>query len=266
MPAMDDCAEMQNALLATRTVEDFVQELPRIAVRHVAEAASCGMTIRPDGHPITVAATDPVAARVDQVQYRLDDSPCLHAMRDGEVVIIDDIAGSMRWPEFEAQAAAVGIRSCLAVPVSAGPDGDAIGVLSLYAGKAGAFGNEQLRRAERFAETASGALKIAERLATYTGLNEQLRASLASRPVIDQALGIIIAREKCTQSAAFGILRTASQNSNTKLRDLAARIVTDVTGEPLQPPPFAMPGDGGDSGDPGDAGRRGDPSAAPTLG
>jgi GAF domain-containing protein len=254
MPAMDDCAELQNALLVTRTVEDFVQELPRIAVRHVAEGASCGMTIRPEGRPVTAAATDPVAARVDEMQYRLDDGPCPHAMRDGEVVTIDDIAGTVRWPEFGAQAAAAGIRSCLAVPLSAVPDGEAIGVLSLYARQSGAFGEEQARRAERFAETASGALKIAERLASCTGLNEQLRASLASRPVIDQAIGIIIARQKCTQSAAFEILRTASQNSNTKLRDLATRIVTDVTGEPLQPPPFAGPGD------------RGDPSAAPTLG
>ena len=252
---MDDCAEMQNALLATATIEDFLRELPRIAVRQVAEGASCGMTILPDGRPAAVAASDPVAASADEMQYRLDDGPCPQAMRDGEVVTIEDTAWSQRWPEFEARAAAAGIRSCLAVPMQAVPpeaQTAAIGVISLYARDTAAFGDEQTRRAEQFAENASIALAIAERLVSYAGLNEQLCATLASRPVIDQAIGIIIARENCSQSAAFGILRKASQNSNTKLRDLAARIVTDVTGEPVQPPPFVVPG--------------GDPSAARTLG
>jgi AmiR/NasT family two-component response regulator len=42
-------------------------------------------------------------------------------------------------------------------------------------------------------------------------LIEQLRSSLSSRTVIDQALGIIMAREHCSQSRAFAILRSASQ-------------------------------------------------------
>jgi GAF domain-containing protein len=259
---MDDCAELQNAVLATATIEDFLMELPRIAVRQVAEGASCGMTILPDGRPAAVAATDPVAASADEMQYRLDDGPCPQAMRDGALVTIEDTAWRQRWPEFEARAAAAGIRSCLAVPMqavvpmqatpSAAPAKTAIGVISLYARDTAAFGDEQARRAEQFAENASIALAIAERLVSSAGLNEQLRATLASRPVIDQAIGIIIAREKCSQSVAFGILRKASQNSNTKLRDLAARIVTDVTGEPVQQSPFVLPGD--------------DPSAARTLG
>jgi GAF domain-containing protein len=257
---MDDCGELQNALLATRTIEDFLREVPRIAVRHVAEGAICGMTIRPEGRPVTAAASDPVAAGVDEVQYRLDDGPCPQAMRDGRVVAIDDTGWSQRWPEFEAQAAAAGIRSCLAIPMQAVPADDlpgddapsAIGVLSLYARDTAAFGDEQAQRAEQFAENATVALAIAERLMTYADANEQLRASLVSRPVIDQAIGIIIGRERCSQSAAFGILRKVSQNSNTKLRDLAERIVTGVTGEPVQPPPFVMPGE--------------DPSAARTLG
>jgi AmiR/NasT family two-component response regulator len=56
--------------------------------------------------------------------------------------------------------------------------------------------------------------------------------------VIDQALGVIMARERCTQSRAFAVLRAASQNRNVKLHDIAATIVTSVSGEPPQPPVF----------------------------
>jgi GAF domain-containing protein len=184
-----------------------------------------------------VACSDQVAARVDEVQYELDDGPCLHAMRDGSVVRIEDTNEKARWPEFEAEAASHGIRSCLALPLNA--DGKPVGALNLYSRQASAFGTAEARRAENFAENASGALSLAMRLASHAALIEQLRSSLTSRTVIDQALGIIMAREQCNQARAFAILRSASQNSNVKLRDIASAVVTSVTGEPPQPaPPF----------------------------
>jgi AmiR/NasT family two-component response regulator len=47
-----------------------------------------------------------------------------------------------------------------------------------------------------------------------------------------------MAQERCTQARAFEILRTASQNRNVKLRDIASAIVTSVSGEPPQPHAF----------------------------
>jgi AmiR/NasT family two-component response regulator len=54
---------------------------------------------------------------------------------------------------------------------------------------------------------------------------------------------VIMAQERCTQARAFEIMRTASQNSNLKLRDIAVAIVTSVSGEPPQPHPFEESGD-----------------------
>jgi AmiR/NasT family two-component response regulator len=62
-----------------------------------------------------------------------------------------------------------------------------------------------------------------------TAIVEQLRAGLESRTVIGQAQGILMERERITAEAAFAILRTASQNTNVKLRDIAVRVVD--TGE-----------------------------------
>ena len=227
--------ELHGALLSTEGVEEFLHETAVLAAGLVRGGLSCGMTMQPNGRPLTVACSDPVAARVDEVQYELDDGPCLHAMRDGHMVRIEDTAEKARWPEFEAQAASHGIRSCLALPLNT--DGKPVGALNLYAREASAFGTAESRLAENFAHNASGALSLATRLASHAALIEQLRSSLASRGVIDQALGIIMAREHCTQERAFAILRAASQNSNVKLRDIAASVVTSVTGEPPQPPP-----------------------------
>jgi len=187
------------------------------------------MTIQPNGRPLTVACSDPVAAQVDEVQYELDDGPCLHAMRDGHMVRIEDTAEKARWPEFEEQAASHGIRSCLALPLST--DGKPVGALNLYAREASAFGTAEARRAENFAHNASGALSLAIRLASHAALIEQLRSSLASRGVIDQALGIIMAESKIDAQRAFAVLSRASNNRRMKLRDLAAEIVTRVSGQ-----------------------------------
>ena len=232
-------ANLQNALLKTENVERFLREIAVLAARRVRSGLSCGITLRSDSRPVTVASSDDVAAQVDEVQYRLDDGPCLHAMRDGHIVLIEDTSSNVRWPWWEHEAAAHEIRSCLSLPLSA--EDKPIGALNLYARTTSAFGLTEMRRAENFAENASGALALAMRLEAYVALTEQLRSALASRAVIDQALGIVMARERCNQATAFGVMRAASQQSNVKLRDIAAAIVTSVTGEPPQDPVFEDP-------------------------
>src|SRR6266700_4000822 len=140
--------KLHRALLSTRGVEEFLYEITVLAARLINGGLSCGMTMQPDGKPATVAFSDPLAARVDEVQYQLDDGPCLHAVRDGHMVRIEDTAEKARWPEFEAQAASHGIRSCLALPLSA--DGKPVGALNLYAREAWAFGAAEAQRAENF--------------------------------------------------------------------------------------------------------------------
>ena len=50
-----------------------------------------------------------------------------------------------------------------------------------------------------------------------------------------------MAQQRCAATEAFGILRTASQHRNLKVRHVAEQIVTGVTGRPPQPSPFTPP-------------------------
>jgi AmiR/NasT family two-component response regulator len=81
--------------------------------------------------------------------------------------------------------------------------------------------------------------QLSERMAAVMAVNEQLTSSIESRALIDQAIGVIMAIRRCTQDEALAFLRSASQNQNVKMREIAAAIVTDVSGEPPgQPRPF----------------------------
>lgn len=227
---------LQELLLETEGVEEFLQGLTALAARLISSAASCGMTVEPNGKPLTVACNSDVAGQVDELQYLLAEGPCLTALADKTVVRVDDIAEETRWPGFTKLACAYDIRSCLALPLFAGAK--MIGALTLYSPHRQAFGTREIERIEHFTRSASRALAVAVRLASYTALVDQLRASLSTRAAIDQALGVIMAQNRCSQAEAFAVLRGASQRRNVKLRQLAEEIVANVSGQRPQPPPF----------------------------
>jgi transcriptional regulator with GAF, ATPase, and Fis domain len=228
---------LQDALLKTGTVEEFLKEVATLAAPLVDDGLSCAMALPSPGHRAAAACTDTMAAGLDELQSAEEDGPGLHAARRGEVVRIDDVSQHDRWRRFARRALGAGIRSSLSLPLMA--DGRPAGVLSLYARRPHAFSPEVTSRARWLASQASGALALALRMASCNDLNDQLRSSMASRAIIDQALGVIMVTDRCPHDRALAKLRRASQNSNVKIRDLAARIVTDATGEAPQPPrPF----------------------------
>ncbi|WP_251093257.1 ANTAR domain-containing protein [Streptomyces sp. Caat 7-52] len=79
------------------------------------------------------------------------------------------------------------------------------------------------------------ALERAEQLDVLRLEIEQLRQAMDSRPVIDQARGILMAAHACSPDQAWEILREASQRSNTKLRQVAAAVT--VSAAPDGPAP-----------------------------
>src|ERR1700746_1169858 len=118
--ARGELKELHDALVNTESVDQFLHDMAVLAAPLVGTDRACGMTVRSTGSPATVACSDPVAATVNAVQYELDNGPCLHAMRDGHMVRIDDTADKASWPGFERRAASHGIRACLALPVLSG--------------------------------------------------------------------------------------------------------------------------------------------------
>ncbi|WP_326758905.1 ANTAR domain-containing protein [Streptomyces phaeochromogenes] len=63
---------------------------------------------------------------------------------------------------------------------------------------------------------------------------QQLRRAMESRPTIDMARGILMTACSCSPDDAWELLVAVSQNSNTKLREVAEAVVATTTRqEPL---------------------------------
>ncbi|WP_433723170.1 PAS and ANTAR domain-containing protein [Nocardia sp. CA-129566] len=69
-----------------------------------------------------------------------------------------------------------------------------------------------------------------------TTLDETLPDLLESRAVIEQAKGVLMFAYDINAEQAFGVLRWRSQETNTKLRDLAAQLIADLPDLGAAPP------------------------------
>ena len=228
--ASSAAAELLQLLLATEDITDFLDELATLATKVLPGELSCGITMRRGRGVATMASSDTRASQVDEIQYSHNIGPCLHCLATGKVIVVDDLASDDRWGGYQMPALGHGVRSSLSLPLHTDPQ--VIGALNIYATQPRTFGPPEQLVGGRFADEASRALALAVRIAERTEMSEHLQTALASRAVIDQALGIIMGQNRCTADEAFEVLRTASQNRNVKLRDIAAEMITEVSGQP----------------------------------
>jgi transcriptional regulator with GAF, ATPase, and Fis domain len=214
---------LANAATDEYSFDATLQQVVDLASVGVGGCSMAGITLLQRSGPTTAVATSPAAARVDAIQYKVNSGPCLDAYRRQVVNQIDSTSTDKRWPEFCEGAAAEGVRSTLSFPLIV--SGDGIGALNLYSETENGFDEQDLRSGAVFAAHASVTLGNARAYWRTEVLRRNLEEALQSRGVIDQAKGILMAREGYTADEAFEILRRASQRSNRKVRDLATEIV-----------------------------------------
>ncbi|WP_426245135.1 ANTAR domain-containing protein [Nocardioides sp. LHG3406-4] len=234
---------LHSLALSTVEVQTFLEEVTRLAAQLVEPPASCGITTHYDGRVVTAATSDERASLIDEEQYGAGDGPCLTAMRTGEHQQIPDLDHETRWPVFVESARGHGVRSILAMPL--GIHGERRGALNIYGfDRPDSFNEEEFQRAQVFAAQASTALTLTVRQIEKDQHASQLEDALQSRSVIDQALGILMAQQRCSAENAFALLRQHSQNHNKRLRDVARELIERHTGmAPTKPVPFRRSGD-----------------------
>jgi GAF domain-containing protein len=224
---------LQALTLTSPRVEQFLSELAAFAPQLGGPAISCSVTIRGEHQEYTVASSDAFANQVDEVQYNHGEGPCLQSLRTGSPVYVHDLRNDPRWPGYRDHAIAAGVRSSLSLPMPVA--GTVIGALNVYCTQPDAF-DENLRQGlGLFAAQAAAALTMVLRQARQDQTATQLEQALASRTTIDQAMGILMAQQRCTADEAFALLRAHSQNANRKIRDVAADLIHRVTGAPPAP-------------------------------
>ncbi|WBB61746.1 ANTAR domain-containing protein [Streptomyces sp. WMMC500] len=81
---------------------------------------------------------------------------------------------------------------------------------------------------------------VARRLIELSEENAQLKQAIESRPVVDQARGVLIAVLGADEDEAWEVLLDASQHANIPLRHVAEALLASAAGRPL-PPDLRVP-------------------------
>jgi transcriptional regulator with GAF, ATPase, and Fis domain len=176
------------------------------------------------GAIVTVASTDDVPPRVDQIQYALGEGPCLDAVTEHTINHSSDLRSDERWPRFGPRAVQEAqILSMLSFQLSV--SADTIGGLNLYSRRLDAFDDHARAVGAILAAHAAIAMSAAQQKLHL----EEVQGAVQSNRRIGMALGILMGRGALTEDEAFARLRRASMALNVKIRDLAEDVVD--TGE-----------------------------------
>jgi GAF domain-containing protein len=215
---------LNHVVVPNENLDATLQRVADLALHEVDDCDLAGITLLRDGKPVTAVFTDPEAPDIDTAQYASGSGPCLDAFRTGQVLQIADTADEDRWPEFCARAAAAGVRSTLSLPLVVGDA--SLGALNLYSRVANGFSEH----ATALVFAAQAAVVLANSQAYWAAhhLSSQLEIALSSRAAIEQAKGILMATRGVAADAAFELLRTESNTTNRKLRDVAADLIRGV--------------------------------------
>ena len=103
-----------------------------------------------------------------------------------------------------------------------------IGAINVYAHGKDVFDEHAAELGELFAKPAAVAVHNAHVLAHAMTLTAQLQKALSTRPVIDQAIGLIRGRSRRGAEEAFAQLRAMSQADHRKLAEVAQHIVDEA--------------------------------------
>jgi GAF domain-containing protein len=133
------------------------------------------------------------------------------------------------------------IVAALSVPMEL--DGDAIGTLSVYSATPRDWDDTEVSAVQAYAGIVASLLAAAVAAHVQGKLAAQLQTALDRRTLIEQAKGMLMAKEGVDAAIAFERLRTAARSSRRRIVDVAHDL---TAGRPLpqpRPPRHADPRD-----------------------
>ncbi|CAM5261596.1 transcription antitermination regulator [Streptomyces griseomycini] len=212
-------ASLARDLLAEHTLDATLEQITKSAVELVEGCDASGILVLKGNRVSSLAPTEQLVADSDRLQERLQEGPCFDAARpdrDERVFRIPDLTRpAERWTHYVPRARELGLGSMMGFLLYTREE--ELGALNMYSHRPGAFTEDS--------ETAGWLLASHAAIAFSSALTDaQMQEAISTRHTIGEAMGILMGRHHITEDQAFEILRTRSQRTNTKLRDVARRI------------------------------------------
>ncbi|MCV7435056.1 GAF and ANTAR domain-containing protein [Mycolicibacterium bacteremicum] len=203
--------------VALQSVDDVLRDVTSAAIELIPEADTAGILLIGKDHRYqSVATTSDLVHTLDDLQMTFEEGPCVQAALDDVVVRTDDFRDEPRWPKYSPAALELGVMSGLSFKLYTA--NRTAGALNLFSTHPNVWSAKAETTGIVLAAHAAAAILASRQ-------TEELESAVASRDRIGQAKGIIMERFKIDDVQAFALLRKLSQDSNTKLADVAGQVI-----------------------------------------
>jgi hypothetical protein len=194
------------------------------------------LLVRDNDRYITVGASDQLAQKIDELERRAGDGPCIDAIEEETPQIDTNLTTPSLWPQLASVLVAeTPVRGAMGFRLLVNKRKGA--ALNLFSDTPNMFDDESAGRAAVLASFASVAINAVAKGEDAASL----RRGLLSNREIGKAVGMLMMLHGMTEDQAFDLLRRHSQGLNIKLADVAREVI-DRRGQlpsngENQPPP-----------------------------
>lgn len=206
-------AELARTMVTPRGLDQVFTDVTEAAVELIPGCDVAGvLLVKKGGEFESLADTDGLAGQLDKLQHDFGEGPCAQVALQETIVRADDLRSETRWPRYAPAAVQLGVLSGQSFKLYTA------GALNMFAFEAGVWDTE--------AETIGSVLAAYAAAAILTERHgEHMQWALSSRDRIGQAKGIIMERYGVDDVRAFDMLRLLSQEKQTKLVEIADRVI-----------------------------------------
>jgi len=170
----------------------------------------------------TLAASDPLAAEIDELQFDLGEGPSWDAARGSHPVLTGDLRGAIAlWPVFAPAAASRGVRSIFAFPLAIGPL--RFGAVDLYSTSSLELGAADRDVASLLAGTVGR--RVLHRALAAIASPEEATTSPFSRRIVQQATGMVLAQLDISAEDAKLVIQGHAYANGQTMMEVAERLV-----------------------------------------
>ena len=178
------------------------------------------LLVRGNDRYVTVGASDRLAQKIDELERRAGDGPCIDAIEEETPQIDTDLTTPSHWPKLASVLIAeTPVRGAMGFRLLVDKHKGA--ALNLFSDTPNLFDAESAGRAAVLASFASVAINAVAKGEDAASL----RRGLLSNREIGKAVGMLMLLHDMSEDQAFDLLRRHSQALNIKLADVARAVI-----------------------------------------
>ena len=174
--------------------------------------------------PRYVAASDGRGQILEVAESDTGQGPCTEAFVNNTVVASSDVTVEGRWPDLASAIRPHRVRAVLGLPVRLG--GVTVGTLDVFYDHPHIWEDDECQALARYRDLVESTLANAVAAHNAGELAAQLQYALDYRVIIERGVGYLMARDQVDSMTAFNRLRRAARDTQSKIGEVAQRLVS----------------------------------------